>query len=204
MAQGEVEQIKFDGRGDDWPIESVTVFVDVSDQGTGGENFAEVTRMLKFGPPQGVLELVIEGIPTTLKPDSIRAELTVPGAAKILEVSNDSKSRVLKDTELESRIKELQAEKRRILEEIARVQNRQNFMGLYAQSIIESNEKSPEQGAPISEKLMDAQTIGKLGNFMDFYDKQNESNDEALVKLVKEREAVDKEIAKVMSVNNMT
>ena len=195
---GDVEQLHFDSRGEDWPIESVTIFVDVSDLGTGGENYAEVTRMLKLKPPPGVMELVLEGLPTTLKTDSIRAELTVSGgAAKILEVSNDTKTRVLKDTEYQSKIKELTNEIRQLQEEITRVQTRQNFMNMYAQSIINSNEQSPEQGAPISEKLMDGQTLDKVAEFLKFYDGQNENCDEALVDLEKQRQELQKQINKV-------
>lgn len=196
----EAEQVVFDAAGEDCPIESVTVFVDVAEAKVSKgaelkENFAEITRTVKFSPPAGQVEVVLEGLPNSVKPDSIRAELKRASGCTILEVANDTKTISREDTEHDKQLKELDDQIAALNRQASRLMKRSGWLQNYANSIVKTNTKpvQVESGQrPVGEQLMEASTLEKLDGFMGFMVDESKKHDGEITKIGLQMEQLQK------------
>lgn len=192
MVEEDTEQLVFDAATDDWPIESVTVYESSGDSSVHtAHNLAEITRNLKFAPPDGQKELILEGLPETIKPESIKTELKSLHAT-ILEVSYDQKWVKEETTERSKKIKEYEERIDDLRKQYSRVVEKKDWVTQYANAVIPVDVRSVSgdglsgDTVPISALLMDKSSIDKVDGFISFLDEQGEKLDKDCVVLTKE------------------
>ena len=204
----EVEQLVFDASSDDCAIDTVTVFVDaaeakVSKGAALKENFAEITRVVKFSAPAGQVEVIIEGLPNSVKPDSIRAELTRATGCTILEVSNDTKTVTREDTEHDKQLKELDEQIAAVNRKASRLNKRKAWLQNYANSVVKTNTKPVQVEAgqrPVGERLMESSTLQKLDGFMGFYVDELKTHDAKMSEITVKIEELQRARAEVSQI----